>query len=70
VSVWDRLADECKRKLIEMARANLPTQAVVHARIRRTGRVRAALVADWPELPEAIRAGIMATVRTASGSGK
>jgi len=25
VGLWDRLADECKQRLIEMVRANLPT---------------------------------------------
>jgi len=27
--VWDRLADECKRQLIDVVRVNLPTQVVV-----------------------------------------
>ena len=26
VGVWDRLADECKQRLIEMVRANMPRQ--------------------------------------------
>jgi len=26
VGLWDRLADECKRRLIEMVRANMPRQ--------------------------------------------
>ena len=26
VGLWDRLADECKQRLIEMVRANLPRQ--------------------------------------------
>ena len=26
VGLWDRLADECKRQLIEMVRANMPRQ--------------------------------------------
>jgi hypothetical protein len=30
----------------------------------------AAVVAAWPELPEAIRAGIMAMVKAASGEGR
>ena len=28
VGVWDRLADECKRRLVEMAQGNLPTEGV------------------------------------------
>jgi hypothetical protein len=37
----------------------------------RSDRRLAAVVAAWPELPEAIRAGILATVRTASkGDGR
>ena len=26
VGLWDRLADECKQRLIEMVRANMPRQ--------------------------------------------
>ncbi len=26
MEIWDRLADECKRRLIEMVRTNLPTE--------------------------------------------
>jgi hypothetical protein len=29
VGTWDSLADECKRRLIEIVRANLPTQGDV-----------------------------------------
>jgi len=29
IGVWDRLADECKRQLIDVVRVNLPTQVVV-----------------------------------------
>ena len=27
VGLWDRLADECKRRLIAIARANMPTES-------------------------------------------
>ena len=29
VGLWDRLADECKQRLVEMVRANLPTLGVL-----------------------------------------
>jgi hypothetical protein len=38
--------------------------------IRQSDPDLAAIVAAWSELPEAIRAGIMAMVRAASGSGE
>jgi hypothetical protein len=51
-------------RLLGVSARPLPTEA------RRTPPDLAEVVAAWPELPEAVRAGIVAMIRAASGGGK
>ena len=70
MGVWDRLADGVKRWLVEIVEANLPAQSTVGEidESDERGATERRPRGRWPELPEAIRAGIVAMVKAASES--